>query len=254
MQLTPPTSIDELYVERDFNENGVDAVCVNFRGCSGEPNLKYRSYHSGATEDLVDVFNHLINVKHYSEIYVHGISLGGNMILKYLGERSEVPSKIKGVVAVSVPCDLNGSCIELHKVKNRLYHDNFKNHLVKRLKEKQLQHSDKLKVKEINAIKTLRDFDHVYTSRAHGFKDAADYYKQCSSLQFLPQISVPTLIINALNDSFLSSECYPIKEAKHNKNLYLEMPNHGGHVGFVKFKGYYYNEARALDFLLNDIK
>ena len=237
-----------------FNENGVDSVCVNFRGCSGEPNLKYRSYHSGATEDLVDIFDHLINAKQYSEIYVHGISLGGNMILKYLGERSEVSSEIKGVVAVSVPCDLNGSCEELHTIKNKLYHDNFKRYLVDRLKLKQIQHSDKLSIKEINSISTLRDFDNVYTSRAHGFKDAMDYYLRCSSLQFLPQISVPTLIINALNDSFLSPECYPIKEAKHNKNLYLEMPNYGGHVSFVKFKGFYYNETRALDFLLNDNK
>jgi len=237
-----------------FNNNGVDAVCINFRGCSGEPNLKYRSYHSGATEDLVDIFNHLINVKLYSEIYVHGISLGGNMILKYLGERSEFPSEIKGVVAVSVPCDLNGSCEELHTIKNKLYHDNFKRYLVNRLKEKQMQHSDKLNVNEINSIKTLKDFDNMYTSKAHGFKDADDYYKQCSSLQFLLCIKVPTLIINALNDSFLSPECYPIKEAKHNENLFLEMPNHGGHVGFVKFKGFYYNETRALDFLLNDNK
>lgn len=237
-----------------FNNNGVDAVCVNFRGCSGEPNLHYRSYHSGATEDLEDIFNHLINTKQYSEIYVHGISLGGNMILKYLGERSEVPSEIKGVVAVSVPCDLNGSCEELHAFKNILYHDNFKRHLVGRLKLKQIQHSDKLNVKEINSISTLRVFDNVYTSRAHGFKDADDYYKQCSSLQFLPNIKVPTLIINALNDSFLSPECYPIKEAKHNENLFLEMPIHGGHVGFVMFKGFYYNETRALDFLLKGNK
>ena len=233
-----------------FNENGVDAVCINFRGCSGEPNLKYRSYHSGATEDLVDVFNHLIYTKQYSDIYVHGISLGANMVLKYLGERNEVPSQLKGVVAVSAPCDLNGSCKELHTFKNKLYHDNFKRYLVGRLKEKQKQHPDKLNTKEINSIKTLIDFDNVYTSRAHGFIDASDYYKQCSSLQFLPKITIPTLIINALNDSFLSPECYPIKEAKQNENLFLEMPTHGGHVGFVMFKGYYYNEIRALDFLL----
>ncbi|MCB0463108.1 MAG: alpha/beta fold hydrolase [Flavobacteriaceae bacterium] len=237
-----------------FNENGVDAVCVNFRGCSGEPNLKYRSYHSGATEDLVDIFHHLINTKQYAEIYVHGISLGGNMILKYLGERNKVPSQIKGVVAVSVPCDLNGSCEELHAFKNILYHDNFKRHLVDRLKLKQIQHVDKLSVKDINSIKTLKDFDDVYTSRAHSFKNAEDYYEQCSSLQFLQNIKIPTLIINALNDSFLSPECYPVKEAKHNENLFLEMPNHGGHVGFVKFKGFYYNETRALDFLLKDNK
>ncbi|WP_347925711.1 alpha/beta fold hydrolase [Pontimicrobium sp. SW4] len=231
-----------------FNENGVDAVCVNFRGCSGEPNLKYRSYHSGATEDLVDIVNHLLNKKHYSEIYFHGISLGANMVLKYIGERNNVPTQIKGVVTVSVPCDLHGSCKELHTFKNTLYHDRFKKHLVDRLKIKQKQYPDILSVKEITSIKTLIDFDDVYTSKAHGFKDALDYYTQCSSLQFLPNIKIPTLIINALNDSFLSPECYPVKEAKANSCLHLEMPNHGGHVGFIQLKSYYYNEKRALEF------
>jgi predicted alpha/beta-fold hydrolase len=235
-------------VAKLFNTHGVDAVCVNFRGCSGEPNLKYRSYHSGATEDLVDIINHLIDSKHYSKIYFHGISLGANMVLKYIGERSDVPTQIKGVVAVSVPCDLQGSCNELHAFKNRLYHNNFKKYLVNRLKIKQSQHSDKLSIKEITSIKTLKDFDNIYTSRAHGFKDALDYYTQCSSLQFLPNIKTPTLIINALNDSFLSPECYPVKEAKANSYLYLEMPNHGGHVGFIQLESYYYNEKRALEF------
>lgn len=231
-----------------FNENRVDAVCVNFRGCSGEPNLEYRSYHSGATEDLADIVKHLIEDKDYSEIYFHGISLGANMVLKYLGEQNTIPSQVKGVIAVSVPCDLNGSCKELHTFKNILYHNNFKRHLVNRLKIKQTQHSGMLSIDKIKSIKTLRDFDDVYTSKAHGFIDADDYYKQCSSLQFLSNIKVPTLIINALNDSFLSPECYPIKEAKQNKNLFLEMPNYGGHVGFINMRGYYYNEKRALEF------
>lgn len=237
-------------VAKLFNQHQVDAVCVNFRGCSGEPNLKYRSYHSGATEDLEDIVSHLLNTKQYTEIYFHGISLGGNMVLKYIGERNHVPSQIKGVVAVSVPCDLYGSCKELHTLKNRLYHDNFKKYLVDRLKIKQMQHVDKLSIKEINSIKTLRDFDEVYTSVSHGFKDALDYYKQSSSLQFLPNINIPTLVINALNDSFLSPECYPVKEAKHNNYLHLEMPKYGGHVGFISKNNIYYNEQRALEFLL----
>ncbi|TJY33920.1 YheT family hydrolase [Pontimicrobium aquaticum] len=237
-------------VAKLFNQNLVDAVCVNFRGCSGEPNLKYRSYHSGATEDLEDIVNHLISVKHYTEIYFHGISLGGNMVLKYVGERNNAPNQIKGVVAVSVPCDLYGSCKELHTFKNRLYHNNFKKYLVNRLKIKQKQHTDKLSVNEVNSIKTLMDFDDVYTSKSHGFKDALDYYRQCSSLQFLPNIKIPTLIINALNDSFLSAECYPVKEAKENDCLYLEMPKHGGHVGFISKNNIYYNEQRALEFFV----
>ena len=233
-----------------FNNNKIDAVCVNFRGCSGEDNLKYRSYHSGATEDLEAIIEHIIQSKHYTDIYIKGVSLGGNMVLKYLGERTEVPNEIKAVIAVSVPCSLEGSAKKLHTFENRLYHDRFKKHLVDRLKIKQQQFPDILSIEELHSIKTLYDFDNVYTAKAHGFKDGADYYKQSSCLQFLPNIKIPTLIINALNDSFLSPECYPVKEAKQNPNLFLEMPKHGGHVGFVDKKNVYYNEHRALDFVI----
>ncbi len=236
------------------NENNIDAVCVNFRGCSGETNTKYRSYHSGATDDLHDIIGHIVKTKRYSEIYLKGISLGANLILKYLGERDDTPEQIKAAIAVSVPCDLYGSAKALHSLKNKLYHDRFKGYLVKRLREKQIQFPDRLKIEEINTIQTLFDFDEVYTSRAHGFKDALDYYTKSSSLQFLDNIKIPTLIINALNDSFLSPECYPVKEAKANPNLYLEMPKYGGHVGFVDKKNVYYNERRALEFIKTMLK
>ena len=91
----------------------------------------------------------------------------------------------------------------------------------------------------------------IYALKAHGFRDALDYYEKASCLQFLPNIKIPALVINALNDSFLSSDCYPVKEAKQNSNLFLEMPKHGGHVGFVDKKNIYYNEKRALDFVLS---
>lgn len=236
-------------VAKLFNTNGMDAVCVNFRGCSGEDNLKYRSYHSGATEDLEAIIAHIISEKEYSEIYLKGISLGANMILKYLGERDAVPNQIKAVVTASVPCYLYGSAKALHTLKNKLYHDRFLKHLVNRLKSKQEHFKEDLSLKEIESIKTLFDFDNLYTSKAHGFKDALDYYEKCSCLQFLPNIKIPTLIINALNDSFLSPECYPVKEAKDNPNLHLEMPQYGGHVGFVDKKDVYYNEKRALEFV-----
>ncbi len=234
-----------------FNQNKVDAVCVNFRGCSGEQNLKYRSYHSGATDDLDEVIQHILNTKHYSDIYIKGFSLGGNVALKYLGEQRMVPSQIKAAVVVSVPCSLYGSCLELHTFKNILYADRFKNHLIDRLTQKQKLFPNVISVEEINKIRTLKDFDDVYTSKAHGFKDALDYYEKCSSLQFLSGISVPSLIINALDDTFLSPECYPVKEAKANDNLFLEMPKHGGHVGFFETKNVYYNEKRALEFILS---
>ncbi len=231
-----------------FNQNNFDAVCLNFRSCSAEINLKFRSYHSGVTEDLEDVINHIISTKHYSELFINGFSLGGNVALKYLGEGRSIPSQIKAAVAVSVPCSLYGSCIELHKFKNVLYHDRFKRHLIKKLKEKQKQFPELVSDSELKSIKTLKDFDDVYTSKAHGFKDALDYYEKCSSLQFLHNIKIPTLILNAQNDSFLSPECYPVDAAKSNPYLKLEIPYYGGHVGFWDRKNLYYNEIKSLEF------
>ena len=232
-----------------FNSNGFDAVAVNFRSCSGQPNLLYRSYHSGATEDLRAVIKHVLQKRQYDSVYIKGFSLGGNMVLKYLGESHTVPYQLKGVVAVSVPCDLKGSCDELHKLKNVIYARRFLHHLKIKLKQKHIQFPNRITQKEYDSIERLVDFDNVYTAKAHGFSDALDYYQRCSSLQFLDQIKVPTLIINALNDSFLSPDCFPVKAAKQNANLYLEMPRYGGHVGFVCKKGAHYNEHRALAFV-----
>jgi hypothetical protein len=234
---------------KHFIQNGMDAVCVNFRSCSGEQNKEYRSYHSGATDDLHEIIIQILNTKNYSDLYIKGFSLGGNVALKYLGERETIPSQIKGAIAISVPCDLHGSCIELHKFKNFPYHNRFKKHLVDKLKLKQKKFPLKISSTTLKSIRTLKDFDDVYTSKAHGFVDALDYYNKCSSLQFLSNIKIPTLLINALNDSFLSKSCYPVNLASKNANLFLEIPKYGGHVGFVHKREFYYNEFRALEFI-----
>jgi len=230
------------------NDHGFDILAVNFRGCSGEPNRLFRSYHSGATEDLLAVVEHAVAKRQYQSLFIKGISLGGNMVLKYLGEGQDLPNELKGVVAVSVPCDLKGSSAELHKLKNRAYAMRFLEHLKKKLQIKLVQFPERLSQSDLNSIKTLIDFDHIYTSRAHGFKDAYDYYQKSSCRQFLREITVPTLIINSLNDSFLSPTCFPVKEAKNNGELFLEMPKHGGHVGFISSKRYFYDELRTLEF------
>lgn len=231
-----------------LNQNGYDTCAVNYRGCSGEPNVKYRSYHSGATEDLIEVLNHILNTKNYSEIYLKGFSLGGNLLLKYLGEGNDVPKEIKGAVAVSVPCNLHDSCKQLLSIKNIMYAIKFKGNLLGKLRQKQHMFPDKISDNDIKSIKTLKDFDDIYTSQAHGFEDALDYYKKSSSLQFLPHIQVPSLIINAKDDSFLGPECYPIKETDKNTKLFLEMPSYGGHVGFWGKNNITYTEKRALAF------
>src|SRR5690606_13967810 len=163
-----------------------------------------------------------------TEMHIKGARLAGKVTIKYLRESINIHKQIKAGIAVSVTCFLAESAKELHTFKNKAFHDKFKYNLKAKLLLKAKKHADKLKVADVTSIKTLYDFDNLYTSKAHGFLDAQDYYKQSSSLQFLPNIGIPTLLINALNDSFLSSECYPVKEAKNNSNLFLEMPKHGG--------------------------
>jgi len=231
-----------------LNANGYDTCAINLRTCSGEMNRLFRSYHSGATEDLDAVIQHILENKNYKELYIKGFSLGGNLTLKYLGEDRSFHSSIKGAMAVSVPCDLHSSCKELLKPKNIPYAIRFKKHLVGKLKEKQLLFPEKISDTDIKSVVTLKDFDDVYTSRAHGFKDALDYYEKCSCLPFLPHIKIPTLLLNAQNDSFLGPECFPIKEAEQNDNLYFEISKYGGHVGFQGSNNITYSEKRVIKF------
>jgi predicted alpha/beta-fold hydrolase len=232
-----------------LNASGFDCCAVNFRGCSGETNRLFRSYHSGATEDLHAVVTHLVETKKYPEIFIKGISLGGNMSLKYAGEGRTLPKELKGIVAVSAPCDLYSSLKALLTLENTLYANRFKKHLVSKLREKQKIFPTQLPDSDIEKIKNLKDFDDIYTSRAHGFKDAMDYYTQCSSLQFLENITIPSFILNAKNDSFLGPECYPTQQATKNSKVFLEMPAYGGHVGFYDVQNIAYSEKRALKFL-----
>lgn len=232
-----------------FNKNGFDVLRVNLRGCSGSENLKFRSYHSGATEDLEEVVQFVIRKQKYSHIFLKGFSLGGNLVLKYLGENKSLPSELRGAVAVSVPCFLEGSAKSLLRIKNIPYAIRFKRNLLQKLRQKQRSFPDRITQSDINKIKNLIDFDDVFTSKAHGFLNAKDYYTKSSSLHLLPNINIPTLLINARNDSFLSEECYPIKEATANDNLYLEVPKYGGHVGFHLKGEFFYNEIRALEFI-----
>lgn len=234
---------------KQFNNAGYDVCAVNHRSCSGEPNKLYRSYHSGVSDDLDAVIMHILEKDTYSEIVLQGFSLGGNVILKYLGERA-VSSVIKKAIAVSVPCSLHSSLVELLKPKNFLYSNNFKKHLISKLKTKQQQFPNKISKNDIKKIKTLKDFDDIYTSKANGFIDAMDYYEKCSSLQFLPRIETPSLIVNAKNDSFLGDACYPIAEAKLNQHLFLEIPKTGGHVGFLDPHNITYVEKRTIKFLM----
>ncbi|MCF6307471.1 MAG: alpha/beta fold hydrolase [Flavobacteriaceae bacterium] len=234
---------------RALKNNGRDTVAMNFRGCSGEDNLLYQSYHSGKTDDLIEVISHILEKDNYQEITIVGFSLGGNLLLKYLGEQTSLPKQIKKGVAISVPSNLKGSIETLMSPSNWMYSEIFLSNLKKKYKRKMKQHPDKMNMSDFAKIKTLKDFDDIYTSKAHGFKDAYDYYEKNSSNQFIPNIKIPVLILNAKNDSFLNEDCYPYQTAENSKNIYLETPLYGGHVGFHQTNEVYYSEKRTLEFL-----
>lgn len=236
---------------KELNQNGWDVVCLNMRGCSGDSNLLYSAYHSGKTDDLDLVVRQIEG--DYNTLALIGFSLGGNITLKYIGESQRLNPKIKIGVAVSAPCDLEGSALQLKKAKNTLYMKRFLKSMKAKAREKHEQHPKAgLDINKIEKAKDFNDFDNLYTAPAHGFKDAVDYWTQCSSKQFLGNITIPTLLINATNDPFLSESCYPKKEAENNPNLYLEIPKNGGHLGFLSskaFRGQSWLESRVTDFI-----
>ncbi|WP_321160795.1 YheT family hydrolase [Aureitalea sp. L0-47] len=234
-------------------EDGWDICAVNYRGCSGEPNRKYLSYNSGKTDDLEIVIDHLLEKDSYQKIVLIGFSLGGNLLLKYLGERTHLPAQIKCGIAVSAPLSLKGSLDSLNKPLNWPYRTHFLIDLRKKYRQKTLLFPEKATRSELKEIKSLFAFDNIYTAPAHGFKDALDYYEKNSSLQFLDKISTPVFILNAENDSFLSAHCIPKELASNSKNIYLEASKYGGHVGFYQPGNVYYNETRCWKFLKENI-
>ncbi|WP_378185920.1 YheT family hydrolase [Aquimarina sp. W85] len=234
---------------KQMTSNNIDAVAINLRNCSNQPNRLYASYHAGASDDLALVVQHITSNYNYEKVSICGFSLGGNIVLKYLGETEHIPSIVKSAVAISVPCDLHDSLQQIEKPFNFIYRNRFIRHLKTKLLQRAKDFPNSISHQQIRACKSLMDIDDLYTSRAHGFLNAEDYYLKCSSKNLLSQIALPTLILNAKNDSFLGTSCYPIDEAQANPKLYLEMPEFGGHVGFYDSDGSYYHELRAYQFI-----
>ena len=232
-------STDSNYIHaviKYFNKQGWDGVGLNFRGCSHEMNLQLRTYHSGETTDLDQVIKHLSSIYDYEEIGIVGFSLGGNVTLKYAGEQAEkINSKILKVAAVSAPVDLNGCSIHLEAFNNTIYRNNFLKHLKLKTLAKAQQYPDVIDLTGLDKIKTFYEFDNKYTSQLNGFKDARDYYTKSSSLPYIPKIAIPSLLVNAVDDSFLSESSYPKALATNSKTFHFEMPKRGGHVAFVEF-------------------
>lgn len=235
---------------RVFNRKGWDSVAFNFRGCSGEPNRTAATYHSGKTEDLDTIIKYLLASRKYKIITLVGFSLGANLTLKYSGEMGKnIPDEVKSAIGISAPCDLVSSSIELHKMKNIIYAKRFLGTLVEKMKAKENLHPSYI-TRDYKSIKTLKDFDDKFTAPLNGYKDAMDYWSKCSSVNFLKNAAIPTLIINAKDDPILGERCFPFSEAEENNNIYLEVTEKGGHMGFITFSksGEFWHEVRAAEF------
>ncbi|MCH2046874.1 MAG: alpha/beta fold hydrolase [Saprospiraceae bacterium] len=241
---------------RIFYQHGWDALVWNYRSCSGEINLKIHSYHSGATSDLQEVLNHVWQTKNYHNIVLIGHSLGGNLTLKYLGEHGkDIHPNIRCALAFCAPVHLKTCSRQMEKWFNVLYQNMFVNSLKRKVTLRAQKHPS-LDTSKLKDIKTLREFDEHYTAPIHGFAGADDYYARCSALQFLPQINIPTLIVNSKNDPFLTTQSFPYDLAQNSSNVYLEVPKHGGHCGFTLFnkENYHWSEKRSLDFALRNTR
>ena len=225
---------------------GWDVLAWNFRGCGSSPNRLPAGYHCGKTDDLASVIRY--SAPHYSSVALVGFSLGGNLVLKYLGEAAPEP-KVSAAVAVSAPVDLGSTAKALDcNITNRLYLRRFLSTLNSKMREKRKRFPDQ--ISDVIA-RSLREFDDIYTAPLHGFSGAADYWARSSSRQFLGRIGVRCLLLNAVDDPFLGVESFPWEEACANPYFFIETPAHGGHLGFMGWRGgpLHWLDGRIVGFL-----
>ncbi len=213
---------------------GWRGVVPHFRGCSGEINRLARAYHSGDSAEIDWILRRLKAESPQCEIAVVGVSLGGNMMLKWLGEqRAAASTVVQGAIAVSAPVDLHAAAAVLDfGYRRAIYTRRFLRSLKAKVLAKIARHRLDIDIDAARGCSTFRQIDDLYTAPIHGFKDADDYWTRSSSKPLLKHIHVPTLMLNARNDPFLPAEALPTR-SEVSDAVTLEFPNAGGHVGFV---------------------
>lgn len=220
---------------RELARHGVRTVAMNFRGCSGEPNRTLSFYHSGDTRDVGAVVER-VRARHPGvRIGLMGFSLGGNVVLKAVGERDDGgASWVDAAAVMSVPYDLAAGCALLERsTMGRLYAGYFLRSLRTKVAWKRDRLADVLDLTAVDAARTIWQFDEAVTAPLNGFRDAPDYYARCSSRGFLTRVDVPTLLLHAEDDPFLPADAIPRDEAAANGALSLRLSPRGGHVGFM---------------------
>jgi hypothetical protein len=235
--------------------HGWQANLLVFRTCNGTMNRQPRSYHSGETSDLDHVVRRLLDERPHAPLVLAGVSLGGNVLLKWLGEQGAgIDPRIKAATAVSVPFDLARSSRHIDQGLSRIYSRRFLRSLKVKALAKIRRHPGIADSRAVAAALTLWDFDNAFTGPVHGFAGADDYYARSSSIHFLSSIRIPTLLLSARDDPFhppgLLGEVQEI--ARSNPFLEVEFVERGGHVGFIEgatpWRVSSYAERRAVEF------
>lgn len=213
---------------------GFNVVRVNYRSCGGTEHLTGTLYHGGMSSDLKSVVEELISKDGLNRVHILGFSLGGNMVLKLGGEYGpDAPSEIKTLCVVSPSVDLRASTDSIVAHRNRLYDKNFIRSLKRRIRAKHKLYPKLYDLTPLDKVKTVRDFDELYTAAANGFASADDYYEQSSSVRVADQIRIPTLIIHSTDDPFIPVE--PLHRQMFTGNPYIltTVTKQGGHVAFI---------------------
>ncbi len=233
------------------SQRGWRAAVLHFRDCGDYRNRLPRRYHAGETNDLRYFLHKLRTENHRGPIMAVGYSLGGNVLLKYLGE-SGVDTPLLSAAAVSVPLNLHYCADALSKGFSRVYQLYLLRRMKTSVRRKFNPHTAAFDWHRAMASRSFAEFDDAVTAPLHGFASKDDYYDRCSSIHFLGRIERPTLIINALDDPFMSPEIIPA-ENELSDSVTLEVSAHGGHVGFIDggspWRPHYYLPRRILDFL-----
>lgn len=253
-------SVNSVYVSsllRALNQTGVRGVLMHFRGASEEPNRLPRAYHSGDTADFDFLINKLNREEPHTRKAAIGISLGGNVLLKWLGETGS-QSLIHAAVAVSVPFQLNIVADRINQGFSRIYQyyllQSLRNFFTRKLSQENFQLP--YPHRSLASLKCFWTFDEYVTAPLHGFENVHTYYREASSKQYLHRITTPTLILHASDDPFMTPEILP-KANELSESTILELSSHGGHVGFITGnipgKPEYWLEKRIPQYLLHHL-
>ncbi len=238
----------------EARHRGWSATLLVFRGCSDAPNTARRFYHSGETTDLEHVASTLMSRSPSPAWFLGGVSLGGNVLLKWLGEGSARARQIRAAVAVSVPFDLEAGARKISEGLSRIYDWSFLSSLRRKARRKLARYPDLFDDDKLGAARNVFEFDDAVTAPVHGFASATDYYTRSSSMGYLAKVGTPTLLLSAVNDPFLPPAVLDrVREtARLNPALTLEFVRSGGHVGFVEglapWRPRYYAERRMFAF------